>query len=328
MVVALLVAVAVGETVLSGALAALFVIASGHDGPLSERLAEMARFTLVGAILGGLAFWSADAAWAAAVVLGTAAYVGTIATVGGPSSAQAGLLLTLWALLALVLGGEGVDPWRVSVAFAVGGGIAIGITALRFRMAIVDTADDAGSLEAGGGAVPSRRRVMKEAVVGPIGRFALVRTAAVAAGVVLGYWWFPAYPLWVAITVIVVLQPSVDRSTTVAAQRVIGTALGVAVAVTVAQAIPRGDLAAVVALLVSGLLMLAFMGANYILFAAFLTAVVVFGEHLALGDFAEAGWERLLATAVGALIAVAAIAVRATGEDGAPGTPEIESRGS
>jgi len=38
------------------------VFASGRDGPISERLAGMARFTLAGAILGGLAFWSADTA--------------------------------------------------------------------------------------------------------------------------------------------------------------------------------------------------------------------------------------------------------------------------
>lgn len=70
-------------------------------------------------------------------------------------------------------------------------------------------------------------------------------------------------------------------------------------------------MAAVVALMVSGLLMIAFMGANCMLFAAFLTAVLVFGEHLARGDFAEAGWERLLATAVGAVIAAAAVPIGA-----------------
>ena len=63
--------------------------------------------------------------------------------------------------------------------------------------------------------------------------------------------------------------------------------------------------------LASGFLMIAFNNANYTLFAAFLTSMLVFGQRLVQADAFEAGWERLLATLVGALIAVAATAIGA-----------------
>jgi uncharacterized membrane protein YccC len=62
-----------------------------------------------------------------------------------------------------------------------------------------------------------------------------------------------------------------------------------------------------IAFLASGFLMVAFSGGNYTLFAAFLTAMLVFGQRLVQADAFEAGWERLLATAVGALIAFAVV---------------------
>ena len=61
----------------------------------------------------------------------------------------------------------------------------------------------------------------------------------------------------------------------------------------------------------SGFLMIAFNNANYTLFAAFLTSMLVFGQQLVQADASEAGWERLLATLVGALIAITVTAIGA-----------------
>lgn len=43
--------------------------------------------------------------------------------------------------------------------------------------------------------------------------------------------------------------------------------------------------------------------------AAFRTAMLVFGQRLAQGDLPEAGWERLLATALGALVSFLIVTV-------------------
>jgi uncharacterized membrane protein YccC len=105
------------------------------------------------------------------------------------------------------------------------------------------------------------------------------------------------------------VKPSANQSVSTAIQRTLGTAVGVALAVLVAQILPKGDTAVVVAFLASGFLMIAFSNANYTLFAAFLTSMLIFGQRLVQADAFEAGWERLLATFVGALIALAVMAI-------------------
>lgn len=314
---AMLLAVAVfgtlDDAVLSGVMATLFVIAAGGDGPMRDRLPAMVRMTLYGAVIGGLAFWSADSALAVAVVLGIATYLGTLGAAFGRRAGRVGLLLTLWAIMALIIGSEATDPWQVSVAFVVGGAIAIGVTAIRLRFfgeqdaEADDPPDDLDRVDL----ASSHWDRIGAAVSSRIGRFAVLRTLGVVVGVLLGFWWFSSYPMWVAITVIVVVQPSVRQSASIGIQRTLGTALGVVVAIALAQVLPRGETGVIIAFLLSGVLMVAFMGANYTLFAAFLTAFLVFGQRLAQADAFEAGWERLLATGVGAMIAFGVIGAAA-----------------
>lgn len=314
MLVAILFATTVGDFVVSAIMATLFVVAAGGDGTMAERFPPMVRFTLYGAVLGGLAFWSADTALFVAVVLGVVSYVGTLAASIGSREARAGLFLMIWALMALILGSEDTEPWRVSLAFVAGGAIAIAVTAVRLRTSGVDDAgrdepEDTGTSDQ---VARSRLEEIRAAASTPLGVFASARTIAVVTAVLLGFWWFASYPMWVAITVIVILQADAHQSASVAVQRTLGTALGVAVAAVVAQILPRGDTAVVIAFLLAGLLMVAFMSANYTLFAAFLTAMLVFGQRLAQADAFEAGWERLLATAVGSLLSFLVIAAIGT----------------
>jgi uncharacterized membrane protein YccC len=242
--------------------------------------------------------------------LGVAAYVGTLAAAFGPVAAKSGMYLSIWPLFALMLGSGDTDPWAVAVAFLAGGALAMMITALRLRVAGQDSASGSDDDEAHeeGVARPFTLDNLLAATTEPIGLFALVRTAAIALAIVVGFWWFESYPLWVAITVIVVVKPSSSQSLSMAVQRTLGTAVGVILAVTVAQLLPESDTAVAIAFLVCGFLMVAFNNANYTLFATFLTAMLVFGQRLAYADAFEAGWERLLATLVGAMIAIAVMA--------------------
>lgn len=302
----------IGDPALAALLATLFVTAAGGDGTLSQRLPSMIRFTLAGALLGGLAFWSADSGLAVALVLGAATYMGTLAAAEGPTAATAGVYLTIWPLFALMLGSNSTEPWTVMVGFLIGGAIAIAVTALRLRMTSEDEAGDLDvidELDVVPGDFSSFVHRFGAAMTSPIGIFAIVRTVAVVLAVVLGGWLFPDYPLWVAITVIVVVKPSASQSLSTAVQRTLGTAAGVGVALLVASVLPRGDTTVAIAFLVSGALMVAFSNANYTLFAAFLTAMLVFGQRLAQADVFEAGWERLLATIVGAVIVMAVMAI-------------------
>lgn len=302
----------IGDVAFAALMAALFVTAAGGDGPMSERLPGMVRFTAIGAILGGLAFWSTDNGIAVAAVLGVATYLGTLAAAAGPMYARAGMYLTIWPLFALMLGSAGTEPWAVAVAFLVGGALSIGVTALRLRVTSEDEASESDEPEESekiDGERLSEPRQLAAAATSPIGLFALFRTFGVVLAVVLGFWWFGSYPLWVVITVIVVAKPSSAQSVSIAVERTLGTAVGVTIAVLVAQLLPQNDTAVVIAFLASGYLMVAFNNANYTLFAAFLTTMLVFGQRLVQADAFEAGWVRLLATAVGAAIALGVMAL-------------------
>ena len=302
---------AIGDVILAAMMAALFVSSIGGRGPMSQRLPAMARFTVVGAVAGGLAYWSTDSIWLVAAVLGVASYLGTLAAAFGPVAAQSGVYLTIWPLFALMLGSADTEPWAVVGAFLAGGVLAMVMTALRLRVAGQDSASN-GDDRVESEEIRARSLTLHNvlaATTEPIGLFAALRTAAVVLAVLLGSWWFESYPLWVAITVIVVVKPSPSQSLSIAVQRTVGTAIGVTVAVAVAQVLPESDTAVAIAFLACGFLMIAFNHANYTLFATFLTATLVFGQRLAHADAFEAGWERLLATAVGAAIGLLVMAI-------------------
>lgn len=315
---------AIGDPVVAAMLATLFTTAAGGDGTMSQRLPGMVRFTIVGAAIGGLAYWSTESALTVAIVMGAATYLGTLAAIKGPAAAKAGLYLTIWPLFALLMGSRDTEPWTVAAGFLVGGSVAIAITAIRLRVSSED--------EAGEHYPPEEMLSAKDsswigkvgaAMVSPIGVFALLRTFAVVVAVVLGATFFSSYPLWVAITVIVVVKPTSSQSFSTAVQRTLGTAAGVAIATVVSSVLPTTDLAVALAFLSAGVLMVAFNNANYTLFATFLTAMLVFGQRLAQEDALEAGWQRLLATLVGAGIAIVVMYVSnaVTPQRPEPGAP-------
>ncbi|MCL1594489.1 MAG: FUSC family protein [Actinomycetia bacterium] len=299
------------DAVMTVSFATLFTIASGGDGLMTERWLHMLRFALLGGLIGALAFWSVDTAWSVALVLGLATYLGTLAAAFGQRSARAGLFLTIWTLFAVLLGSTETEPLSVSLSFLVGGVIAIVVTWIRLSVSSEDDADDeaSGVVESSAddeiaGSVFVR---FSAAARTPLGWFALVRTVSVVGSVLLGFWWFSSFPLWAAITVIIVVKPSTSQTASVAVQRTLGTAVGASIAIAIAQRLPESDTAVAVAFLISAVLMIAFMNANYTLFAVFLTATLVFSQRLAQADAFEAGWERVLATALGGLISFGAV---------------------
>ena len=302
----------IGDAALAALLATLFVTAAGGDGSFSDRLPGMVRVTIVGALLGGFAFLSGDSTIGVAIVLGAATYLGTLVAAEGPTAAKEGVYLTIWPLVAIMLGSSDTKSWTVAVGFLAGGVLAILITAVRLRISSEDAANDLGAADELD-EVPRGERSFLERLVAatrsPIGIFAIVRAASVVLAVVLGGWLFPDYPLWAAVTVIVVVKPSANQSLSAAIQRTLGTAMGVVLALGVASVLPRNETAVAIAFLIAGTLMVAFNNANYTLFATFLTAMLVFGQRLVQADAFEAGWSRLFATLVGAVIGIAVMAI-------------------
>jgi len=211
-----------GDIAFSVAFVAVFTTAAAGDGSMRQRLPGMIRFVVFGMLVGGLAFLSTDNAAEAAIVLGIVTYLTTLGAAYGPATARRGMYLTLWALFSLLLGSADTSALAAGLAFLVGGAIAIATTALRLALQGNGSADDPA---------PTSGIRLTDVVRGRLGVLSGFRAAAVSIAVLLGFWWFPAYPLWVAITVIVIIRPSAGQTFEVAVQRTLGTAIGAAIAV-------------------------------------------------------------------------------------------------
>jgi len=251
---------------------------------MSDRWRVMVRFTALGAIIGGLAFWSIGTAIAAAAVLGIVTYVGTLGAVFGQQEARSGLFLTLWTVLAMVMGNAESPPLSVSAAFLVGGLIAIVITAVRLAVTSEDEADDvtASVSEVAAADVAPKGSVFERftwASHSEMGEFAVLRALAVVLSTLVGFWLFPTYTFWAPITVIIVVKPSSSQTASIAIQRTLGTAIGAVIAVMAVQPFPGNEAYSVLGFAVSAFFMVAFMNANYTLFAVFLTSVLDHHRH-------------------------------------------------
>ena len=300
-------------------LAAFLVLASARSGDLRTRLIRMGVVTLIGGAFGLLGYLSADMAWQAAVVLGVVAYLTGLAYGYGPAAGKAGFYLLAWALAVQIGTAEGVDPPASAASFLVGGVVAMIVMGVLGALRLVDVSPQGVDAATDRPTSPSIGQVASS----PVGTWSLVRALLVAVAVVVGYQISPDFdPFWVAIVVLVVFLPASDQTTFKAAQRGIGTLAG-ALAGTALLAVTTSEPVIGVALLAAAFFTAAFYSANYLIYAFFLTAGIVFYEWFAAGEQLGAGGERLLAAAIGVVLAFIGIwlmtAIQRRGRAASPG---------
>jgi uncharacterized membrane protein YccC len=139
--------------------------------------------------------------------------------------------------------------------------------------------------------------------------------------------WDVAHGYWAVATVCVVLRPVADETTRAARDRVLGTLAGAFLAVAVGVLLPGW--AVVVAAAGCGLGMIGWLVAgNQRKYVVFLTPVVVLGAAAGTGSAFDLAAERLVLSAVGAVVgAGAAVGLRAYERGRVPsGTPSSRSR--
>ena len=137
-------------------------------------------------------------------------------------------------------------------------------------------------------------------------RHALRYALALAAALVV-FWLFPKpFGYWTPLTVTVVLKPYAGMTLARAVQRTIGTVIGILIGVALMPLLPTSpfDFAASMVLF---FVMMAVLPFNYSLAIVFLSAGLIPFEHvLNPALHASVGSDRLVATAIGAAIALAA----------------------
>lgn len=282
-------------------LAALFVIVTDQPGSLRARGIGALVMTGLGAVIAIPALWAGTGNVPIATLLTFAVTAaGTLAAGLGHSAAMRGLLLSVWAIVALSFGGEIEAAIQLTFAYVVGGFIAAVVIWLRSRALPEPTLE--AQVE-----VASRR--FEGLVRSSLGWYALLRATAVALAVAIGTTLFPAHPIWAAVTVIVVMRPRPGETVTVGVLRTVGTLIGVIAAESILALSGGGDAVILLGFLVAGFGTAAFGRVNYAVMIGFLTALLVFGSELVAGAGDSAAFDRLVETIVGAVIAFAAMAI-------------------
>ncbi len=299
--IAIAIVVVFGTAGMAAGLAMLFTILADQPGPLRARALGVAVMTLGGSAIALVALWAGtELIWVALPLTFVATALGTLVAGYGPTAAVRGLLLVVWAVLALSLGGELDLAISLTVAFAVGGVIAALIIWLRARALPEPPMEEE---------VEVASQAFVELVRSPLGWFSLLRAAATTLALALGIAFFPAHPIWGALTVLIVLRPKAGETVAVGVLRTLGTLLGILVAEAVLVIAGSADAVLFLGLVVAGFGMGAFAKVNYAVMVAFLTALLVFASELLADAGERAAVDRLLATIMGAVLAFIALGI-------------------
>jgi hypothetical protein len=214
------------EYLLSALFGAVFGIVVDPGGPIGRRVLRMLAFAVVGAGLTALGFSLGGTAWGALVLAGfLVTIMASLAVVLGVHAMVAAMLLNVWFIMAVALG-HGLHQqtridshtWAQVVAWVGGSLLWIAVTCVVWLVAgrrdmpppVAEIPGDT-----------TRRRVTP-----PMLAFAVIRGLAVGGSLALAFGLSLSHGLWLPIATIVAMKPSLQQSTVVAAQRVIGALLG------------------------------------------------------------------------------------------------------
>ncbi|GAB4454804.1 MAG: hypothetical protein Kow0031_36650 [Anaerolineae bacterium] len=301
----------VGPLGLTAALGALIISMTDFGGPLPNRLKLMVGLTVSGSVLTLLGTAVGNSSWPAVVALFVITFICGLGFGGGQRAAILLFLLNLWLVIAQSLSALG-PPLQTAFGFALGGCAVMLLAALtswwqRRRTPDDDTLDQ--PLAGAPPGTPWRQLLASNLKPGsPWFIFALVRAVAVTLAMAAGILFFAEYPLWAAISTLIVISPDVNKAVPLGVQRAIGTALGAGLALLAGIVIGPGHTWLVVALfLLGGFAMIALQYVNYILFATLMTFTLLAMFGLIREDLMAVGQNRVAATIVGILLAVAAV---------------------
>jgi len=237
MLVPLVVLLSIGysQYLLSALFGVLFPGLTDPGGSYGSRVSRIAVFGLIGAGLTALAFGIAADAWGW-LVLATFAVTlaGGLAIMFGVHRFVAGLLLNIWFIVALgtAFGFHQFNldhrvqitsyTWAQVAAWAGGTALWIAVTFIGW---LIRGRRDAPPPVAELPGDTSRRKPTR-----PVIMFAVIRAVVIAGTAALAYGLNLSYGHWMSVAAIVAMKPSLEQSTVVAVQRLIGALIGAAAA--------------------------------------------------------------------------------------------------
>ena len=303
-----------GPAGLLAGLCAIFLGVLDEPDPVRERLIARGRFATIGAVAVGVLAWSGDSIGWATLVAGVVTYLGTLAAGWGKRAAAEGQFLILLAVVTLMVGSTELSAVELALSFAAGGIIATAVSLVGSRWSGDDVAEPVEPSANDDPTVATQLDLssIREVARSEIGAFALARALAVAIATAAGYELFESHPVWAMLTVVLVLQPPARQTWTVGLQRTAGTIVGVLIGILVVVLLDSSTAALAAAFIAAGFGMMAFTGVNYTLSTAFTTCVLLISQRILQEDAFSTGWDRIGATVLGTVVALAVVFVAVT----------------
>jgi hypothetical protein len=229
---------------LSAIFGALFLAVVDPGGEYAYRMARLAVFAAAGALLTALGFGIGGGAWGWVVLaVFVITLLGGLAVKYGAHRFVAAYLLNVWFIIVLGLptliafGLPGLfrsglihtEPWKQALAWLVGSAVWIAYTFIMW-LARGRVTEPQPVAEIPGDISP-------RPLTRPIVLFAVIRAVAVSIAVAIAFGLQLPNAYWMPIAAIIAMKPSLQQSTFVAVQRVVGTILGGALAALVLLAV-------------------------------------------------------------------------------------------
>lgn len=300
------------EYLLSAVFGVLFAALADPGGSYGNRATRIAIFGAFGAgvTAWGFAMGAAGWGWLTLAAFAVTLLAGLTAAFGVHRFVAA-LLLNIWFLIALgmAVGFHGDAhitsyTWAQVVAWVGGSALWIAVT---FVAWLIRGRRDQPQPVAELPGDTSRRKL-----TGPLIMFALIRAVVIGGTVALAFGLDLSHGIWMSIAAMVAMKPSLQQSTLVGMQRLVGALIGAAVAVLILLipanedglrlvAVDRG-LEVVALVLLMHAMAIRFW--NYALYCAAIAAgVLIFEDVLQPTDYAAEGY-RILWTLCGVAIGV------------------------
>jgi Fusaric acid resistance protein-like len=218
------------EYLLSAVFGLLFAALADPGGAHGHGASHVAVFALIGAGVTALGFGIGGDAWGWLVLAAFAVtLVAGLAAAFGVHRFVAGLLLNLWFLVTLGLASSfhhahtTSHTWAQVAAWAGGSALWIAVT---FVAWLIRGGQDRPQPVAELPGDTSRRKLDP-----PLIMFALIRAIAIAGTVALAFGLNLSHGYWMPIAALVAMKPSLEQTTLVAGQRLVGALIGAAAAV-------------------------------------------------------------------------------------------------
>lgn len=276
-----------------GLLMSLLVLATS---PKESRGWALTRFAVLGTVATYLGVAINSDGIIMAIALGLVCFLASFGAAMNPAFAGVASMLSIWLLMALTLLGDGESPFTRAIYFLIGALIvAIPVVIMDRKKGIQREPLFTAPKEA----------IARLSTASPDLAYAFLFAAVAVISLVAGLIFTPEHPQWTASTA-VILMPAVGGGSFVkTVQRVVGTAIGAFLVVAVITRIGSDNKALLIGIaVISGFMMSATIKVNSVLFALFLTAMIVAATSLSDASIHDVGRERVIATALGAAFAI------------------------